>query len=336
MDINTPANFLETLFPPHMTPIDEAPVVAWPASFRNKETGRVVDYYAQRQWHPRRVLPHDCATYYCLSTVRKQGEARQVRKTLDDVRTARVLVIDDVGTKSKPPCVTPTYKLETSEGNFQWGYALTGFDVSTPDGQHYFDSVLYSLALAGHNDPGFRSATRLARLPGSLHRSGFEARIIEWNRSARFHLADLFPRFNIPLEQPRKARSLTPGKHTQLATVTDSVYDWLLEVHPLYGHSDQWLFIECPWRHRHTDKAQGASSTAYSPLDYGQGGRGFKCLHGHCADKHVGDFLQWCCDSGARYEPGARYERGTLAAPGARYDRGTPGLPVAPFIPGEF
>jgi len=301
-----------------MTPIDEAPVVAWPASFRSKETGRLVDYYAQRQWHPRRVLPHDCATYYCLSTAREQGEARQVRKTLADVRTARVLVIDDVGTKSKPPCVTPTYKLETSEGNFQWGYALAGFDVSTPDGQYYFDSVLYSLALAGHNDPGFRSATRLARLPGSLHRSGFETRITEWNPAVRFSLRNLFSRFNIPFEQPRKARALEPGKHEKLEAVTDSIYDWLLEEHPIYGHSDQWLFIECPWRHHHTNAAQGESSTAYSPLDYGRGGRGFKCLHGHCVDKHVGDFLQWCCDSGARYEPG------TLA------------VPVAPFIPGEF
>ena len=318
MDTITPANFIETLFPPHMTPIDEAPVVAWPASFRSKETGRLVDYYAQRQWHPRRVLPHDCATYYCLSTAREQGEARQVRKTLADVRTARVLVIDDVGTKSKPPCVTPTYKLETSEGNFQWGYALAGFDVSTPDGQYYFDSVLYSLALAGHNDPGFRSATRLARLPGSLHRSGFETRITEWNPAVRFSLRNLFSRFNIPFEQPRKARALEPGKHEKLEAVTDSIYDWLLEEHPIYGHSDQWLFIECPWRHHHTNAAQGESSTAYSPLDYGRGGRGFKCLHGHCVDKHVGDFLQWCCDSGARYEPG------TLA------------VPVAPFIPGEF
>lgn len=36
-----------------------------------------------------------------------------------------VLVLDDVGTKSKEPPLEPTWIMETSPGSFQWGYAFT-------------------------------------------------------------------------------------------------------------------------------------------------------------------------------------------------------------------
>jgi hypothetical protein len=86
---------------------------------------------------------------------------------------------------------------------------------------------------------------------------------------------------------------MRPGKHTLLTQVDDPIYKWLDEHERIQGNNDQWVFIECPWRHRHTDGAQGASSSAYSPMDYGRGGSGFKCLHGHCADRDLADFLSW-------------------------------------------
>ena len=35
-----------------------------------------------------------------------------------------VMVLDDIGTKSKTPPIEPTWKMETSPGNYQWGYAF--------------------------------------------------------------------------------------------------------------------------------------------------------------------------------------------------------------------
>ncbi|MEY3782631.1 MAG: hypothetical protein RIS97_809, partial [Pseudomonadota bacterium] len=35
-----------------------------------------------------------------------------------------VMVLDDVGTKSDVPPLAPTWKMETSPGNFQWGYVF--------------------------------------------------------------------------------------------------------------------------------------------------------------------------------------------------------------------
>lgn len=285
-----PKQFLETLFPKDLLLPNERPVVAWPDEFISRDTGKLVEFY--RQSHPRGRLPDDKATYFCLSTVERQRK-RQVKKRLEDVRTAFVLVVDDVGTKAEAPDVPASYVLETSAGNFQYGWLIEPYDVSTPAGQAYFDSCLYSLAEAGMNDAGFRSASRLARLPGSVHRTGFVGRVVEWAPEREWELEVLMAAFGIALKTPRKAYALQPGKYTRLSEVDDPVYTWLADTGRVWGHNDQWVFIECPWRSSHTDGAQGASSTAYSPKDYGRAGVGFKCLHGHCAGRGVDDFITY-------------------------------------------
>ena len=287
----TPETFLNTLFPSDLLLPDERPVVAWPESFTSDETGKLVEYYRQKHYR-RGCLPAGKATYFCVSTVERQRK-RQVKKRLEDVRTAMVLVLDDIGTKSVAPSVAPSYRLETSSGNFQYGYILEPYDVSTPEGQAYFDSVLYSLAEAGHNDPGCRSASRLVRLPHSSHQSGFTSVITDWCPDRTWHLEDLAEQFDIPLKPPRKTFALQPGKYERLEDVSDTVYDWLVTSGRVLGHNDQWVYIECPWRSQHTDGAQGSTSTAYSPKDYGRAGSGFKCLHGHCAKRGVDDLITY-------------------------------------------
>jgi hypothetical protein len=204
-----------------------------------------------------------------------------------------VLVLDDIGTKADEPPVPPSYVIETSAENYQWGYLIEPYDVSSPAGQAYYDSCLYSLGEAGLSDPGMRSASRLARLPGSLHRTGFVAKIWDWHPSRVWDLVELMALMDIPLKEPRKVRALKPGKHVTLDTVDDPVYLWLAAQGLVLGHNDSWIHIECPWRASHTDGAQGSSSTAYSPMDYGREGVGFKCLHGHCVNNDAADFMTW-------------------------------------------
>ncbi len=285
----TPTEFLQTLFPRDLLLPDERQVVAYPDSFVSKVTGKVVEYY--RQFHPRNVLPvGELATYYCVSTVEYQRK-HQVKKRLENVRSAMVLPLDDIGTKAEPPDVPPSYVIETSEGNYQWGYLLEPYNVASPAGQAYYDSILYSMAEAGHNDPGCRSATRLVRLPGSLHTTGFVARVTEWNPQRVWELEALAEAFDIPLKEPRKVYALKMGKYHKLEDIVDPIYDWLVGNWTIYGHNDCWVHLECPWRASHTDNAQGPSSTSYSPIDYGRGGAGFKCQHGHCVHRDAGDFM---------------------------------------------
>lgn len=289
----TPDNFINTLFSPELLLPDERPVVAWPDSFVSPRTGKRVEY--MRQTHRFGSLPRGVSTYFCVSTVTAQRR-RQVKKRLADVRTAMVLVLDDIGTKAREPAVEPSYSLQTSAGNFQWGYLLEPFDVSTAEGAKYYDSVLLSMARAGFNDEGFRSASRLARLPGAAHSSGFVAELAYLRANRSWDLEDLFAAFDVPLVEGKAGGRGEPGRFTSLpeAAREDAVLAYLLDGGwPVYGHNTEWVFVECPWRASHTDGAQGSSSTAYSPRDYGRMGVGFKCLHGHCAGRDVVDFMNF-------------------------------------------
>lgn len=300
MDSITKEIFLETVFPPDMLAPGTLPVVAYPDSFIDR-AGQQVEYY--RQFHPTaRAMRSARSWYFCVSSIAHQ-RSRQVKKRLSDVREAFVLVVDDVGTKSNPPPVAPSYILETSENNFQFGYLLEPFDVSTPEGRLVYDSVLYSLAEAGMNDPGFRSASRLARLPGSVHRTGFRAQITSWEPDRSWHLDDLFDRMGVPLVEPSAggAREQVAGQHTRLTDVRDAVYDMLVAERMVLGSNAQWVHIQCPWREEHTDGRQGYSSTSYSPEEYGTAGRAFKCLHGHCAGRTTADFVTWAMQHHARH-----------------------------------
>jgi hypothetical protein len=229
-----------------------------------------------------------------------------VKKRLEDVRTAFVLVVDDVGTKSKEPAVVPSYILETSAGNFQWGYLIEPWDVSDPETAHFYDCCLVSLAAAGFNDPGFRSATRLARLPRSVHSSGFIAQVTEWAPSRVWALAELMAQFDVPmLAGGRRSRARAPGTGTveQLVDVRDPLYAWLMRHSRVTGHNESFVFIECPWRAGHTDGKQGATSTGFSPYGYGRYlDRGFKCLHGHCSGYGIREFEEWARSQGAVIE----------------------------------
>ena len=285
----TPAEFVDLLFPPDLLAPNERVVIAHPDSFI--KAGEEVTYYRQMNFKPQ-LMRSARSWYFCVSAIEAQ-QKRQVKKSLQEVRTAFVLVLDDIGTKSQRPPVEPSYSLETSPGNFQYGYLIEPYDVSSPSGQAYYDSCLYSMALAGFNDPGFRSATRLARLPGSLHKTGFRARLLSMHAGRSWELPALMAEFGVPMAEPRIRQALTPGKYTQLREVDDPIYHWLALSGRVLGARSPWVYIDCPWRDSHTDGAQGPTATAYSPDGYGTEGAGFKCLHGHCAERDLAQFQQW-------------------------------------------
>ena len=300
----TPSSFISTIFPPDLLLPDEKVCIAHPNSFVSRETGERVDYYRQMNWRGG-PLVLNTAWYFCVSTVVAQRR-RQIKKRLEDVRTAFVLVVDDVGTKSQAPTVEPSYVLETSDGNFQWGYLLEPFDVSTPDGAAYYDQCLMSLAAAGFNDPGFRSANRLARLPGSLHKSEFVARITRWRPDRVWDLAALVKDFGVPLVPVARRHGIglarAPGFVDRLADVRDPLSHWLMQDRSgmVLGYNSDFVFIECPWRNGHTDGRQGPTATGFSPYGYGKyRDRGFRCLHGHCAGYSIRHFEEWARSQGA-------------------------------------
>lgn len=287
----TPEVFLNTLFPSDMRGPDRV----------------IVTYAGDRGWlnrmwpgGRRAISVGTRASYFCVSTVPYEvASADRPKRRREDVQDAWVIVCDDVGTKAKAPPVAPSYVIETSKDNYQYGYIIDPFDVSTAEGRREYDAVLFSLVKAGYNDPGCRSATRVVRLPGSLHKTGFVARLVTWSPERSWELEDLLGVMGVEKVYSDMVESdVAPGKHHSLNDVDDAVYRWLLENKRITGYNEQWVHINCPWRDHHTDGLQGGTATSYSPEHYGTEPPAFKCLHGHCVDKKLGDFAAWLREHG--------------------------------------
>ncbi|MGV3498810.1 MAG: hypothetical protein ACO1OR_08300, partial [Hydrogenophaga sp.] len=107
--------------------------------------------------------------------------------------------------------------------------------------------------------------------------------------------------------------------------VVDYLYEhgWVTDVEP-----DGRLHVRCPWESEHTTDT-GASSTTYFPA--GVGGfdtGGFKCMHTHCAGRHVGMFTEaigWVTQSFNVIMSPSEY---AAAVDAGEVDEGPDGLPV--------
>jgi len=97
-----------------------------------------------------------------------------------------VMVLDDVGTKAAVPPLEPTWKMETSEGSFQWGYVFNEQPTKAD-----FSAAIIAIAEAGYTDKGAINAVRNFRLPGSVNikpdRNSFKSVLREFHQSVTFH-----------------------------------------------------------------------------------------------------------------------------------------------------
>ena len=210
-----------------------------------------------------------------------------------------VMVLDDVGTKSKQPPLAPTWIMETSAGNFQWGYA---FSEQPTKGE--FAAAIRAIADAGYTDPGACNPVRNFRLPGSVNmkpdRGAFASRLVEWHKEREYTLTEICDALGVtpgPVETggPRPIRLADDGG--------DDVAAWLAEQGLVYSrpNSEGWMGVLCPQADQHTD---GNPEGRYLPS-----GRAFCCLHSHCLDVDSTSFLRWVAERGGpSHAPGLREE----------------------------
>lgn len=245
-----------------------------------------------------------------------------LRNKLGNFARYHMLVLDDIGVKVPIEKITlqPTYIIESSPGNFQYGYVLKEPLESLEEAQALVDLV-YS---AGLSDEGGKLATKKVRLPGGINGKrnknfGFRSRL--------HHLAptyftpqeiitglginiDWIDVVNDAVEVRRRLKvagashwSPTPLMMPSNAGIVDTVAEWLLERHEVKNISGDWLEIECPWCDSHTDLNQ--RSAYYSPVGLGEGAhqqkRAFYCHHSH--PETTSDFLQWVAAEGGPEAP---------------------------------
>jgi len=199
-----------------------------------------------------------------------------------------VMVLDDIGTKSKVPPLPPTWIMETSPGNFQWGYAF-GEQPGTGD----FAAAIKAIAEAGYTDGGAINPVRNFRIPGSVNlkpgRGNFASVLTEFHPEREFTLAEVCAALGVT---PAEADTAVARSIALDDDGTDEVLAWLAEAGHLTarGNAAGWWGVVCPNAAEHSD---GSVEGRYMPLT-----RSFTCLHEHCAEWTSPRFLAWVAEQG--------------------------------------
>jgi hypothetical protein len=134
-----------------------------------------------------------------------------------------VLVLDDIGTKSTTPPLEPTWKMETSEGNYQWGYIFRLDDQPT---KAEFGAAIKAIANAGYTDRGMLNPVRNFRIEGSINlkegKGGFASRLVSFHADKEFSLPEILVALGVTPEPPHAATISYDGTlaHTEPTTHT--------------------------------------------------------------------------------------------------------------------
>ncbi len=289
--------FLRTLFA-GLTD-DIAPVVT---SFKGNPATVSPAAWKSRRWRDGDSgLATEANNYFSLATFRPD-EAGEYRRRKAQFVALHVVMLDDIGGKVPMERLTlpPTWLLATSPGNHQAGYLLT---VPLTDGL-LADRLMNAIVAAGLCDPGAKGPqSRLARLPVAVngkHTPPFVCRMVTWAPDLRYSVADLVAGLQLEMGQTERAKRTTTRAHSTRPDDGDPVLIprpdenaviKALRERGLYkvplgdGKHD----ITCPWVNEHTGAVDGG--TAYFEPDDNWPIGGFKCLHGHCAERHIRDLL---------------------------------------------
>jgi len=211
------------------------------------------------------------------------------------------MVLDDVGTKSKVPPLAPTWIIETSPANYQYGYTFA-LDDQPLKGD--FSAAIKAIADAGFTDGGAINPVRNFRVAGSVNlkpnRDNFASKLIELHPEREFSLPQICEALHVT-PAPADTASITSIRLKDDGG--DDVLSWMsangMIITPTNGEG--WIGVVCPNSASHSD---GNPEARYKPLD-----RSFCCYHEHCQDLDSKTFLSWVADNGGpKHTHGLREE----------------------------
>jgi hypothetical protein len=248
------------------------------------------------------ALSADANNYFSLAVFRPD-EAGEYRRQKARFQALYAVMLDDVGSKVAMERMTlpPSWLLETSPSNCQAGYLLR---EPLMDGL-IADRLVNAIVAAGLCDPGANGPrARVARLPVAIngkHSPVFRCRMRVWSPGLRYSVEELAVGLQLEMTPAGRPKPQERGRTQERPADGDPV--WIprpdenavlvalrnrsLYKAPLGGGKHE---ISCPWVSEHTGQVDGG--TAYfEPDDLWPIG-GFKCQHGHCADRHIRDLLR--------------------------------------------
>lgn len=265
------------------------------------------------------------ALYVSTSTVTPTAEGL-LRNRNDQFSRFHVVVLDDIGTKipldALPENFEPTYIVETSEGNFQYGYVL-----ETPIADFLQAKTLIELvAQAGLTDKGGLLVAKEVRCPEGIHGKRESKDIMFRTRLHKLDgplwtPEDILSRIGstatwadicADADEVRKRHLRlagashwieSPNHHATADGHVDPVLEWLYQERYVINTGSPWVTIKCPNAAMHSD---GNEAAYYSPLGHGEKGqqhlmRGFNCFHESCRGESSTTFLNWVVANGGPF-----------------------------------
>ena len=270
------------------------------------------------------------ALYYSTASAEADDEGRYFnRKAL--FKAMHVVVLDDIGhgkgskhaPEDLPEGLTPTYIIESSPDNFQYGYVLEEPITELPLAQALIQ-VVYE---ADMSDGGGRLANKVVRLPGGVNGKPGPNQLFHvklhsmdgpiWTPDKLLEVMDTGVHWSDILEDPdvllrrrqSKQKALpwapVPAHHATMDGVVDILQEWFYAENMVKQERGDWIDIECPWAHEHSDEHM--NTAGYSPLGHGdehaRQRRGFHCFHESCKHRTTVDLLQWAASNGGPETP---------------------------------
>jgi hypothetical protein len=133
-------------------------------------------------------LSPDEPQYYSVSTVSDHSRKH------NNFLSMNIIVCDDVNTKAKEPTLPPSYIIETSHENYQYGYIL---DTPITD-RKLAKEITNLLQSSIYSDPHGNNITRLVRLPNGINgkiddpqKTDFALNLIAWDPTNTYTYAEL-------------------------------------------------------------------------------------------------------------------------------------------------
>lgn len=256
-----------------------------------------------------KVLPENPGynNFFVISTFWPDPEDGKQKRRKANFAACYCIMIDDVGrgpgAKIDPFLmgsfernILPSWELETSPDNFQYGYILDAPEQDAAKVNALLDGLVALGLVEDGTDPGMKGVTRYARLPlgsNTKEKYGgiFRCNLTAWNPDRKYSIKQIADDFGIDLKDFYHDYTISDPVPEESDIVLHSLRKLGLVKEKLReGIYD----IICPWLEDHSDRAD--SGAAYlSPM-------GFKCHHGHCASRTGKDLLNWLHGKDPEYD----------------------------------
>lgn len=266
--------------------------------------------------------------YFGTSTITPQPDDGRLLNRNASFKRYHIIVLDDIGTKiplEKIPAALrcPTTIVETSKGNFQYGYVFKKPLTCIKQARCLLDLVHE----AGITDTGGKLVTKKVRLPEGIHGKtgsvdyGFRTKLVTmhgplWSPEEILEAIETATTWPEVVENAEKVRSelkctgtslWSPinAHHESLSGIIDPVLEWLQNNNMVLGTNwdNGWVTIVCPKCLNHSEPDQ--QEAGYSPIGCGSEPfkRAFNCFHHSCTSYNTVHFLDHVLTNGGPSVP---------------------------------